>query len=49
MISSSVKLTDSRLLLPEIIWLKPEYFERAKQMSDRVKSDLASGKLISVH
>ena len=39
MISSSVNLTDARLLLPEVIWMEPEYFERAKQISDRVKSE----------
>lgn len=39
MISSSVNLTDARLLLPEVIWLEPEYFELAKEMSDRVKSE----------
>ncbi len=39
MISSSVNLTDSRLLLPEVIWMEPEYFEMAKQISDRVKSE----------
>ncbi|MEG3847746.1 DUF1822 family protein [Microcoleus sp. herbarium19] len=39
MIGSSVNLTDTRLLLPEVIWLEPEYFQRAKQMSDRVKSE----------
>ena len=25
MISSSVNLTNARLLLPEVIWLEPEY------------------------
>jgi Protein of unknown function (DUF1822) len=39
MICSSVNLTDARLLLPEVIWLEPEYFQMAKQMSDRVKSE----------
>ena len=39
MISSSVILTDTRLLLPEVIWMEPEYFEMAKQMSDRVTSE----------
>ncbi|MEG4594978.1 DUF1822 family protein [Microcoleus sp. F8_C2] len=39
MISSWINLTDTRLLLPEVIWLEPEYFERAKQVSARVKNE----------
>ena len=39
MISLSVNLTGARLLLPEVIWLEPEYFEVAKELSDKVRSE----------
>ncbi len=39
MISSSVNLTSARMLLPEVIWLEPEYFELGKKLSDKVISE----------
>jgi hypothetical protein len=39
MIISSVNLTNTRWLLPEVVWIEPEHFEIAKQMSDRVNSE----------
>ena len=39
MMISSVNLTGARLLLPEVIELEPEYFDLAKELSDRVRSE----------
>ena len=39
MVNSKGYLTDLRLLLPEVIWLEPEHFEQATQMSSPVKSE----------
>jgi hypothetical protein len=39
MISLSVDLTGARLLLPEVIWLEPEYFELPEELSDKVRSE----------
>jgi hypothetical protein len=39
MVSSPVSPTDFRLLLPEIIWLEPEHFDRAIEITDQVKSE----------
>lgn len=39
MVSSPFNSTDFRLLLPEIIWLEPEHFDRAIEITDSVKSE----------
>ena len=39
MVSSPVNPTDFGLLLPEIIWLEPEHFDRAIEITDSVKSE----------
>jgi hypothetical protein len=40
MVSSPVNPTDFRLLLPEIIWLEPEHFDRAIEITAQVKSEV---------
>ena len=35
----SDNLTDFRLLLPEVIWLKPEHFEQARETRSQVRSE----------
>ena len=37
--NSPANSTDFRLLLPEIIWLEPEHFEQAKEISDLVNGE----------
>ena len=37
--NSPANLNDLRYLLPEIIWLEPEHFEQAKEMSDLVNGE----------
>jgi hypothetical protein len=39
MVSSPVNPTDFGLLLPEIIWLEPEHFDRAIEITDSVNSE----------
>lgn len=39
MVGSSTHTTNVRLLLPETLWLEPEHFERAREMSDRLHSE----------
>jgi hypothetical protein len=39
MVSSPVNPTDFGLLPPEIIWLEPEHFDRAIEITDSVKSE----------
>lgn len=39
MLNSQSPVTDLRLLLPEVIWLEPEHFQQAKEMSNQVKSE----------
>ncbi len=39
MINFSVKSTEFRLLLPEVIWLKPEHFEQARETRSQVRSE----------
>ena len=34
-----VNATESRLLLPEIIWLETEDFDQAREMSNQVRSE----------
>ena len=39
MVNSLGNSTDFRLLLPEVIWLKPEHFEYARETRNQVKSE----------
>lgn len=39
MLNSEEDFTDLRMLLPEIIWLEPEHFERARAISDGPSSE----------
>lgn len=39
MINFSVNSTEFRLLLPEVIWLKPEHFEQARETRSQVRSE----------
>lgn len=37
--NAPINVTNSRLLQPELIWLEPEYFEQASQMSQQVTGE----------
>lgn len=39
MVNFTVKSTDFRLLMPEVIWLETEHFERAREISDKVTGE----------
>ncbi|MEH2359577.1 DUF1822 family protein [Nostoc sp.] len=39
MLKSPKNSTDFRLLLPEVIWLEPEYFDQAKNISSQVSDE----------
>jgi hypothetical protein len=39
MVSSEEYSTDLRLLLPEVIWLEPEHFQQATEISNQVRSE----------
>ena len=39
MLKSPNNLTDFRLLFPEVIWLEPEYFDQAKNISSQVRDE----------
>jgi hypothetical protein len=39
MVSSEEYSTDLRLLLPEVIWLEPEHFQQATEISSQVRNE----------